>query len=169
MDASIKVNGSVFSRIRCSLGVAVLDCWCPRSLFSRAGVPPPRRKVSQSPVISSHTARETVSSHRQPATSDSDSFHQRETRLVRVPVPVLAHPRSLLLLVPRRCPPSVLTLNLPDTRQYKLFLSISSLTPCCASQKFIPFSPHIPAISLSITPPPSPSHYFHISNIPSPA
>ena len=67
------------------------------------------------------------------------------------------------------CPPSVLTLNLSDTRQYKLFLSISSPTPCCASQKFIPFSPHIPAISLSITPPPSPSHYFHISNIPSPA
>ena len=152
----------------CSVGVAVLDCWCPRSLFSRAGVPPPRRRVSQSPVISSHTARQSaVIDNQPPAIVSTSERHASSESLSPSPssLSLATRPSTLSAI----CPPSVLTLNLPDTRQYKLFLSISSPTPCCASQKFIPFSPHIPAISLSITPPPSPSHYFHISNIPSPA
>ena len=156
--------------ISCSVGVAVLDCWCPRSLFSRAGVPPPRRRVSQSPVISSHTARESAAIDNQPPATVSTS--ECVTCAPSVPSPsspILALSYYSSLDAFRHLP--AVRSHIKSTRHASVQIIPLNIVPnpLNASQKFIPFSPHIPAISLSITPPPSPSHYFHISNIPSPA
>ena len=164
MDASIssEMQGSVFSQIRCS--VAVLDCWCPRSLFSRAGVPPPRRRVSQSSVISSHTARQSaVIDNQPPAIVSSSERHASSESLSPSP--------SSLSLATRPSTLPALRSHIKSTRHASVqFIPLNIVpNPLLRFSKIYSIQSSYPCYFIIHHSPPSPTHYFHISNIPSPA